>query len=41
MNELQKVMYNKYIKGKISLKELLQWNESYQKRLKEREVKAC
>lgn len=37
MNEKQKRMYNKYINGKITLKELLEWNEKEIN--KEREVK--
>jgi len=36
MNEKQKRMYNRYVMGKITLKELLEWNDKY---MKEREVK--
>ena len=36
MNEKQKRMYNMYFMGKITLKQLLEWNDRY---MKEREVK--
>ena len=36
MNEKQKRMYNMYVMGKITLKQLLEWNDKY---MKEREVK--
>ena len=36
MNEKQERMYNMYVRGKITLKQLLEWNDRY---IKEREVK--
>lgn len=38
MNETEKRMYNKYIQGKITLSELLEWHETYKKR---EDIKAC
>lgn len=38
MNETEKRMYNKYVSGKITLKQLLEWHESYKK---DKESKAC
>ena len=36
MNDKQERIYNMYIRGKITLKQLLEWNDRY---MKEREVK--
>ena len=36
MNEKQERMYNMYVRGKITLKQLLEWNDRY---IKEGEVK--
>ena len=36
MNDKQQRMYNLYVMGKITLKQLLEWNDKY---MKEREVK--
>lgn len=36
MNDKQQRMYNLYVMGKITLKQLLEWNDKY---VKEREVK--
>ena len=36
MNIKQERMYNMYVMGKITLKQLLEWNDRY---IKEREVK--
>jgi len=36
MNDKQQRMYNLYVLGKITLKQLLEWNDKY---VKEREVK--
>ena len=36
MNDKQTRMYNLYVMGKITLKQLLEWNDKY---TKEREVK--
>lgn len=36
MNDKQTRMYNMYVMGKITLKQLLEWNDKY---VKEREVK--
>ena len=35
MNDKQERMYNMYVMGKITLKQLLEWNDRY---IKEREV---
>lgn len=35
MNDKQERMYNMYVMGKITLKQLLEWNDRY---MKEREV---
>ena len=35
MNNKQERMYNMYVRGKITLKQLLEWNDRY---IKEREV---
>lgn len=36
MNDKPERMYNMYVMGKITLKQLLEWNDEY---IKEREVK--
>lgn len=36
MNDKQERMYSMYVMGKITLKQLLEWNDRY---IKEREVK--
>ena len=36
MNNKQERMYNMYVRGKITLKQLLEWNDKY---IKEREEK--
>ena len=36
MNDKQERIYNMYVRGKITLKQLLEWNDRY---MKEREVK--
>ena len=35
MNDKQERIYNMYVRGKITLKQLLEWNDRY---IKEREV---
>lgn len=38
MDKQQERMYNKYIKGKITLKQLLKWNDEYKERKDKKHV---
>jgi len=33
LNEIEKIKYNQYVQGKITLKELLKWHDEYLKKL--------